>query len=62
VARKVSKASGLGEDVSMSDLGSVGTGGNVRLPKSEVMKREGRMAWMKIKAGRAPAGYNLVSC
>jgi hypothetical protein len=61
VGRKASKASSVGEDVSMSDSESAGTGENVRLPKSEVAKREARVAWTEIKAGRTPTGYTLVS-
>ena len=60
VARKGSKASGLGEDV--SDSGSAGTAEHrARQTKSEVTKREANEAWEEMKKGRAPAGYILVS-
>ena len=60
VARKGSKASGLGEDV--SDSGSAGTADNrARQTKSEVAKREANEAWEEMKKGRVPVGYILVS-
>jgi hypothetical protein len=60
VARKGSKASGLGEDI--SDSGSAGTAEHrARQTKSEVAKREANEAWEEMKKGRAPAGYILVS-
>ena len=60
VARKGSKASGLGEDV--SDSGSAGTAEHrARQTKSEVTKREANEAWEEMKKGRVPAGYILVS-
>ena len=60
VARKGSKASGLGEDI--SDSGSAGTAEHrSRQTKSEVTKREANEAWEEMKKGRAPAGYILVS-
>ena len=60
VARKGSKASGLGEDISDSE--SAGTAEHqARQTKSEVAKREANEAWEEMKKGRAPAGYILVS-
>ena len=60
VARKGSKASGLGEDV--SDSGLAGTAEHrARQTKSEVTKREANEAWEEMKKGQAPAGYILVS-
>ena len=60
MARKGSKASGLGED--FSDLGLAGTAEHrARQTKSEVAKREANEVWEEMKKGRAPAGYNLVS-
>ena len=60
VARKGSKASGLGEDFSNS--GSAETAENQgRQTKSEVAKREANEAWEEMKKGRVPVGYILVS-
>ena len=60
VARKGSKASGLGEG--FSDSGSAGTAEHrARETKSEVAKREANEAWEEMKKGRAPVGYILVS-
>ena len=60
VARKGSKASGLGEDI--SDSGSAGTAEHrARQTKSEVAKREANQAWEEMKKGQAPVRYILVS-
>ena len=60
MARKGSKASGLGED--FSDSGSAGTVEHrARQTKSEVAKQEANEAWEEMKKGRVPVGYILVS-
>ena len=60
MARKGSKASGLGED--FSDSGSAGMAEHrARQTKSEVTKREANEVWEEMKKGQAPAGYILVS-
>jgi hypothetical protein len=60
VTRKSSKASGLGEDVSMSESESMEDPQST-MTKSELTKREANAAWRLIKKGEAPPGYHLVS-
>lgn len=60
MARKGSKVSGLGEE--LSDSGSAGTANNqAQQTKSEVAKREAHKVWEEMKKGWAPTGYILVS-
>lgn len=60
VARKASKPSGLGEEVSISESESAADAQG-SLTKSELAKREANAAWAVIQKGRAPLGYVLVS-
>jgi hypothetical protein len=61
MARKASKSSGFGEDLSMSESEPSGGVIRTRLSKSEVGLREANAAWVVIQQGSAPASYNLVS-
>ena len=56
VGKKASQASGLGEDIEMSESEEARG-----LPaKSEFAKVDAKRAWAQIKKGRVPAGYVLV--